>query len=173
MTYTGGPGSVSPRPEWRATLAAALALLLILCLCVMVVGVRRQGGGIAGAMLRWLAEVPLLGRLVEPLLRNATTPDAPVLELAAPREAAPPAPTAADPADYLVRPSNWPKDWPWPPRPLDQPAAAPQAQPTEAPAVQPTAAPVIQPTAAPAQEPTLSPEEEQELLGNPEEGPVG
>ena len=61
MSSTGGSTPVPPRPEWRAMLAAISALFLILCLCVMVTAARGRGGGIAGAMLRRFADVPLLG----------------------------------------------------------------------------------------------------------------
>ncbi len=171
MTVPGNQGAVPPRPEWRATLATLVLLLITLCLCVIVVGARGQGDGLSGAMLRRFARVPLLGRLVQPLLDSTPAPDAPSLQMAAPR----PAPQSAStslPNQYLVRPAKWPTGWPWPPGPKDQPAAAPEVQPTAAPEVQPTVVPVVQPT-APAEEPNLSPEEQKKELGDEEKGPVG
>jgi hypothetical protein len=164
MTVPGNQGSVPPRPEWRATLATLVLLLITLCLCVIVVGARGQGDGLSGAILRRFARVPLLGRLVQPLLGSTPVPDAPSLQLAAP----PPAPQSAStslPNQYLVRPAKWPTGWPWPPGPKDQPAAVPAAQST--------AAPEVQPTVAPAEGPNLSPEEQKKELGDEEKGPVG
>lgn len=150
-------------------LAAISALFLILCLCVMVTAARGRGGGIAGALLRRFADVPLLGRLVAPLLDWTPTPDAPVLELAVPSGAEPATPTPAPADNYLVRPTNWPTGWAWPPGPLTQPASAPQGQSTMALSVQPPAPPAP----APASTPTPSEEEQRKLLEQGSKGPSG
>jgi hypothetical protein len=161
MTSTGGPGSVPPRPEWRATLAALSMIFFILCLCVLVVAARGRGDGIAGGILRRFSDVPLLGRLVQPLLPSTPTLEAPVLDLAIPVEPLPASPTPTFPADYLVRPTNWPTTWPWPPRPLGQPpVVVPQVQPVATSAVQPAAAPPAPP--APGQAATVTPSDEQQ-----------
>ena len=128
MTVPGNQGSVPPRPEWRATLATLVLLLVTLCLCVIVVGARGQGDGVSGAILRRLARVPLLGRLVQPLLVSTPAPDGSV----SPDGCATPSPAVdvdlLSPTSIWCALPSWPTGWPWPPGPKDQPAAVPAAQ---------------------------------------------
>jgi len=107
------PANPSQRP-WRAMLALLALLLVTLCLCVIVTGIRGSGSKIADAGVRWLAKLPLVGRLVQPALDKAPPAEEPALNMAAaPQATASPVP--ASPQHYLVRPTNWPDKWPWPP----------------------------------------------------------
>jgi hypothetical protein len=164
MSLPGEQTPYPPRPQWRGTVALLSLLFVTLCLCVLVAGVSGRENGVAGKILRRAADLPLVGRLVQPLLRSTPTSEAPSIKAVEPPKVLPPSPTPG-PHPYLVRPANWPAEWPWPPKSRDQPAAAP--------AIQPTTAPAAQPTVAPAEEPTLSPEEQKELLEPDENGPAG